>query len=295
MTKASLPTTSAAIITLRRSHLLRKGRGRSSEKSLMSRLREGHLSEKKAREEKRENNASDETICYMFGLPLEVTSEDLNNEFSKRQIHSPLKIEKIKKDDDFGNDCMYVCMTFDVAVSVDRLLEKAFTVFNKPVLVIPKVESMPVKKQIPFHQVLVTFSPTTPGFNLFNQNTAKQEIDYLTRFFNKHGDIVDLNLDYVPYCIVVTYTRHESVLRLIQSKTITYNSSTQDKYLLSLHKMNFVLPIRSNGWTILHDFTNKAGVDGKSKDETDKFDALQMEQKRDPSQNSIQNAQGNGE
>lgn len=148
---------------------------------------------------------------------------------------------------------MYVCMTFDVAVSVDRLLEKAFTVFNKPVLVIPKVESMPVKKQIPFHQVLVTFSPTTPGFNLFNQNTAKQEIDYLTRFFNKHGDIVDLNLDYVPYCIVVTYTRHESVLRLIQSskfhqlhfvETITYNSSTQDKYLLSLHKMNFVLPIR---------------------------------------------------
>lgn len=41
----------------------------------------------------------------MFGLPLEVTSEDLNNEFSKRQIHSPLKIEKIKKG-------IRICVTF---------------------------------------------------------------------------------------------------------------------------------------------------------------------------------------
>jgi hypothetical protein len=40
---------------------------------------------------------SEECVCYMFGLPLNVTGNDINSEFSKRDIHKPIKVEKIDK------------------------------------------------------------------------------------------------------------------------------------------------------------------------------------------------------
>lgn len=145
-------------------------------------------------------------------------------------------------------------MTFEVAITVDRLLEQEFSIFNRNILVIPKVENCPVKKMIPFHQVLITFSYNTPGLNFLSSNNAKQEVDCLVKFLSKYGNIVDLNLEYMPTCIIVTYTRHDSVLSLLaESKisanyyiieTLTYISSIQNRYLLNLHKMNFVLPVR---------------------------------------------------
>ena len=145
-------------------------------------------------------------------------------------------------------------MTFEVAISVDRLLEQEFTIFNRNILVIPKVENSPVKRLIPYHQILITFSYNTPGLNLLSSGNAKQEIENVNKFLAKYGSVVDLNLEYMPTCIIATFTRHESVISLLSEskissnyssiETLTYISSIQNRYLLNLHKMNFVLPVR---------------------------------------------------
>ena len=118
---------------------------------------------------------------------------------------------------------MYFWMTFEVAVSVDRLLEQEFSIFNRNILVIPKIENNPVKRLVPYHQVLITFSYNTPGINLLTSGNAKQEVDCLTKFLSKYGNIVDLNLEYMPTCIIATFTRHESVLSLLSESKISYN------------------------------------------------------------------------
>ena len=113
-----------------------------------------------------------------------------------------------------------MCLTFEVAVSVDRLLEQELSIFGKNVLVIPNVENTPVKRLIPYHQVLVTFSSGTPPTKLLASGTAYKEIEYLHSFFSDFGNIVDLNLEYMPACIIVTYTRHESVLDLLSKSKL---------------------------------------------------------------------------
>ena len=39
----------------------------------------------------------DETICYLFGLPMDITGDDINDEFAKRQIYKPKRVERINK------------------------------------------------------------------------------------------------------------------------------------------------------------------------------------------------------
>jgi len=40
---------------------------------------------------------ADECVCYLFGLPIDVTGDDINEELSHRQIHKPIKVEKLNK------------------------------------------------------------------------------------------------------------------------------------------------------------------------------------------------------
>jgi hypothetical protein len=40
---------------------------------------------------------STDSVCYLFGLPLDITGDDINNEFAQRSIHKPVKVERIKK------------------------------------------------------------------------------------------------------------------------------------------------------------------------------------------------------
>lgn len=42
-------------------------------------------------------------------------------------------------------------------------------------------------------------------------------------FFSKHGDIVDMNLDYYPEMVIVTYTKHADVLKIVEAKTLAYH------------------------------------------------------------------------
>jgi len=114
-----------------------------------------------------------------------------------------------------------MCLTFDVALSVDRLLEQEVSIRGKSILVIPNVDSISIKKLVPFHQVIVTFSKNTPGSNLLVAENSMKEIGCLLGFFETYGNIVDLNLEFMPACIIVTFTRHESVLDLI-SKSKQY-------------------------------------------------------------------------
>jgi hypothetical protein len=102
-------------------------------------------------------------------------------------------------------------LKFEVAVSADRLLEEELKIFDKNVLVIPKVRDLPIKQLIPHHQLLITFSYTTPGLSLITTSNYYEEVEKLYNFLSDHGKIVDLNLEYMPHCIVVTYTRHDSV------------------------------------------------------------------------------------
>jgi hypothetical protein len=165
----------------------------------------------------------------LFGVSLDVSDEDIDRELSKRQIHKPVKIEKIRKSkcflsisvDTFNDECAYIKLTFDVPLSVDRMLEQDISINGKNVLVIPNVDNISVDKLVPFHQVLVTFSKNTPAKNLLTQSNSKEEIEYLYSFFKEFGKIVDMNLEYMPTCLVVTYTRHESVLSLISKSKLS--------------------------------------------------------------------------
>jgi len=43
----------------------------------------------------------------------------------------------------------------------------------------------------------------------------RHEVKQLKNFFAAQGDIVDMNLDYFPDKIVVTYTKHSDVLKIL--------------------------------------------------------------------------------
>jgi hypothetical protein len=46
----------------------------------------------------------------------------------------------------------------------------------------------------------------------------KQEINSMGNFFSEFGHIIDMNLDYFPEMIVVTYSRHSDVRKIIDEK-----------------------------------------------------------------------------
>jgi hypothetical protein len=44
-------------------------------------------------------------------------------------------------------------------------------------------------------------------------------------FFSSFGDIVDLNLDYFPDFIAVTFTKHADALKLLSKEMILYKTA----------------------------------------------------------------------
>lgn len=44
-------------------------------------------------------------------------------------------------------------------------------------------------------------------------------------FFSKFGDVVDLNLDYYPDKIILTFAKHSDVLKVLAKDTLTYQNS----------------------------------------------------------------------
>ena len=65
------------------------------------------------------------------------------------------------------------------------------------------------------------------------------------QFFSEFGDIVDLNLEYFPEMIIVTYTKHSDVLKIIDKKEFAYSKVDQGHWIFRADKIDFVLPVRN--------------------------------------------------
>jgi hypothetical protein len=57
-----------------------------------------------------------------------------------------------------------------------------------------------------------------------NIKEMNQELLSLFEFFSKMGEVVDMNLEELPKFIVVTFTKHLDVLRILRSEKVIYNS-----------------------------------------------------------------------
>ena len=113
---------------------------------------------------------------------------------------------------------------FATSREVDKLLERGLRVLRQNVLVLPAMKEKQYFELTPFHQVLVTFSVEYNADKLVTAETAVTAIEGLHRFFSEFGRVVDLNLEFLPVCVIVTFLRHASVVQLIEkSKTTKLN------------------------------------------------------------------------
>lgn len=55
----------------------------------------------------------------------------------------------------------------------------------------------------------------------------RQEINSLFAFFSNLGEIVDLNLDYYPELIAVTFTKHADVQATLKKEKLIYMNAAQ--------------------------------------------------------------------
>ena len=49
-----------------------------------------------------------------------------------------------------------------------------------------------------------------------NPIELEKEIEQMYNFFSKYGDIVDFNLEYFPEMIIVTFTKHADILKILK-------------------------------------------------------------------------------
>jgi|LauGreDrversion4_2_1035121.scaffolds.fasta_scaffold176742_1 hypothetical protein len=71
-----------------------------------------------------------------------------------------------------------------------------------------------------------------------------KETEALYRFFSdKYGDIVDLNLDYFPEMIIVTFASHRDVLRGL---ALEQPPLFEDKWALVPSKIDFLCHVRNS-------------------------------------------------
>lgn len=79
----------------------------------------------------------------------------------------------------------------------------------------------------------------------------KKEISALYRFFSQYGSIVDLNLDYYKTFIVVTFSKHSDVLKILKLENLKYIGPNNDieqkekRWDFKPSKIDFVLPVRN--------------------------------------------------
>ena len=118
--------------------------------------------------------------------------------------------------DGVGRQAQIVRVEFATSREVDKLLERGLCVLSQNVLVLPAMKEKQYFEQTPYHQVLVTFSVEYNADKLVTADTARTAIEGLYRFFKEFGDVVDLNLEFLPVCVIVTFTRHSSVVSLIE-------------------------------------------------------------------------------
>jgi hypothetical protein len=99
---------------------------------------------------------------------------------------------------------------------------------------------------VTFHQVTVSSIDNLSFIDLV------KELTNLYRFFCGFGKIVDFNLENFPKSINISFTKHTSVVGLLEkgmyeinSEFVTYLSPTGAKYRLKARKVDYKLPVRN--------------------------------------------------
>lgn len=59
------------------------------------------------------------------------------------------------------------------------------------------------------------------------------------------GDVVDMNLDYFPDMIIVTFSKHQDVLKALEKSEISYENPKSHLYTFKVEKITFELPVRN--------------------------------------------------
>jgi hypothetical protein len=74
----------------------------------------------------------------------------------------------------------------------------------------------------------------------------RREVSHLHRYLtDNYGEIVDLNLDYMPDFITATFQQALNAQRALASTPISYVKSTGGTWTLTFSRVNFSLPIRN--------------------------------------------------
>lgn len=76
--------------------------------------------------------------------------------------------------------------------------------------------------------------------SLEDNTDMRREITHMFKYFSEFGDIVDLNLDYFPENVIITFAKHESVVRLLDKELIGYKNSQGKEWKLQPQKIAIV-------------------------------------------------------
>jgi len=73
----------------------------------------------------------------------------------------------------------------------------------------------------------------------------RRETNLPFTFFSEFGDVVDLNLDYFPELIAVTFSKHQDVVKTLAKKEVTYTTTLSKSWVFNISKITFKLPVRN--------------------------------------------------
>lgn len=80
---------------------------------------------------------------------------------------------------------------------------------------------------------------------LDDSTDMRREVNYLFEYLSGFGDIVDINFDYFPEQIIVTFSKHSDVLQLLQRQSITYTNINGKNWKFNINKITFTQPVRN--------------------------------------------------
>ncbi|CDW77443.1 UNKNOWN [Stylonychia lemnae] len=189
-------------------------------------------------EVKAAKSKSVEVVVPSQNLNIEVTSPSNSDyELSRRNINDKLDDFSITMNKDtFGITYKYIKLIFQSAEPILRILkEPVFKVNDHNLLILPEIPNDNQDEALKMIQ------------HSFNDLTdLRREIHQLFSYFSTLGDVVDMNLDYFPEMLIITYAKHPDAVKLIEKGEINYVSVSQKEWVLKSQKMYFELPVRDS-------------------------------------------------
>lgn len=100
-------------------------------------------------------------------------------------------------------------------------METPLIVNGLNLLVLPEVDGQIRHQTIAYHQLMIKFS--SPADNLFtNTDNSLKEIDAMIDLFDQ-SQVVDLNCEYMPSCLILTVLDHSHVNSLLSKSKLSYH------------------------------------------------------------------------